>query len=147
VHSEYVEVLRWEGFRAVHTHISDESPRADFFRYTAEELRYFDYVISNPPYSRKTEVLEKLFESKCRFAMLLGGVGLFESGRFHLFNRFSFELMYFDKRIKFMPGEGQPASGSPPFSSIYVCHGVLPEQIIFSRLTGKGRHKPRYAEM
>lgn len=37
------------------------------------------YIISNPPYSLKTEVLERLFKFDIPFAMLLGIVGLFES--------------------------------------------------------------------
>ena len=38
-----------------------------------------DYVISNPPYSLKTEVFERLFKLGTPFAMLVGVVGLFES--------------------------------------------------------------------
>ena len=37
------------------------------------------YIISNPPYSLKTEVPERLFKFDIPFAMLLGIVGLFES--------------------------------------------------------------------
>lgn len=44
------------------------------------------YIISNPPYSLKTEVLERLFKFDIPFAMLLGIVGLFESKkRFEMF--------------------------------------------------------------
>jgi hypothetical protein len=135
VHSAYIQVLRGAGHSAAHTHIDSRSPRADFFTYTDEELRSFDYVISNPPYSRKTDVLSKLFASKAKFAVLLGGVGLFEAERFELFKRHSFEIMYFDRRVGFIPGGGQKASGSPPFSSIYVCHWVLPEKIMFCRIS------------
>jgi hypothetical protein len=132
--SAYVKVLRRAGHTVEHTHIYMRTGEGDFFTYTDAELRKFDYVISNPPYSKKTRILSKLFGSGANFAMLLGGVGLFESDRFELFRAHDFELMYFDRRIGFAPGAGQPASGSPPFSSIYVCHGVLPERIIFSRL-------------
>lgn len=38
-----------------------------------------DYIISNPPYSVKGEVLERLFNIGIPFAMLVGVVGLFES--------------------------------------------------------------------
>jgi hypothetical protein len=134
VHSAFVTVLREAGFRAAHTHITDKSIRGDFFNYTDAELRSFDYVISNPPFSRKNEVLQKLFASKARFAMLLGGVGLFEAKRFELFKKNRFELMYFDRRVTFTPGAGQKATGSPPFSSIYVCRGILPKQIVFCKL-------------
>ena len=58
------------------------------------------YIISNPPYSLKTEVLERLFKFNIPFAMLLGIVGLFESKkRFEMFRDNEFEIMYFNKRI------------------------------------------------
>ena len=62
----------------------------------------FDFVISNPPYSKKYEVFEKLFKSNKSFAMLVGVVGLFESSRrFNLFKENNFEIMYFNKRISY----------------------------------------------
>ena len=38
-----------------------------------------DYIISNPPYSLKNEVFERLFVLGKPFAMLVGVVGVFES--------------------------------------------------------------------
>jgi hypothetical protein len=138
VQSAYVRVFRNAGFRVSYSH-KDRGHKKDFFSYTNERLRNAGYVISNPPYSCKNAVLRKLFSSGARFAMLFGGVGLFEAERFEMFMNYDFELMYFDKRIGFYPGAGQAASGSPPFSSIYVCRGVLPEQIVFARLDKKER--------
>jgi hypothetical protein len=40
-----------------------------------------DYIISDPPYSIKTEVLQRLFKLNIPFATLVGVVGLFESQR------------------------------------------------------------------
>lgn len=96
-------------------------------------------MISNPPYSRKTEVLEKLFYANVPFAMLVGVVGLFESkDRFNLFKENDFELMYFNKRVSFMRDY---ASGktelNPPFSSVYVCRNVLPKQMVFEEIDKK----------
>ena len=57
------------------------------------EVPECDYIISNPPYSAKTEVLQRLFEIRKPFAMLVGVVGLFESQkRFEMFKNNKFEI-------------------------------------------------------
>ena len=97
------------------------------------EVPQCDYIISNPPYSLKFEVFKKLFEIGKPFAMLVGVVGLFESAkRFNLFKENKFEIMYFDKRISYFKSyTDQKPSLNPPFSSVYVCNGILPNQITF----------------
>lgn len=71
--SKFVEVLRNEGHEVLNTHIEMGK---DFFKLKKANV---DYIISNPPYSVKTEVIEKLFELNVPFAMLVGVVGLYES--------------------------------------------------------------------
>lgn len=95
-----------------------------------------DYIISNPPYSVKGKVLERLFEIGKPFAMLVGVVGLFESRhRFDLFKNNDFEIMYMDKRIAYFKSyEEQKPSLNPPFSSVYICSQFLPKQIVFEEI-------------
>lgn len=129
--SEYVKVLRGGGHKVIFSHIDNGE---DFFNMEVPEC---DYIISNPPYSKKGEVLNRLFELKIPFAMLVGVVGLFESQfRFNLFKNNDFELLYFNKRIDFLDGlsENLDSKCSPPFSSIYVCHNILPKQIVFEEI-------------
>ena len=95
-----------------------------------------DYIISNPPYSLKHEVFQRLFELKVPFAMLVGVVGLFESQkRFNMFKENDFEIMYFNKRISYFKSyDDQKPSLNPPFSSVYLTSGILPKQIIFETI-------------
>src|SRR5689334_7215301 len=74
--SHFVLQLRAKGcnVRATHKNIG-----ADFF--TTEPPFEPHYIVSNPPYSKKTEVLERLFYWRIPFAMLVGVVGLLESKR------------------------------------------------------------------
>lgn len=125
--SLFVRMLMAEGHQVMNTHISEGQ---DFFMLEPPEC---DYVISNPPYSLKGEVLERLFAIGKPFAMLVGVVGLFESRkRFEMFKNNRFEIMYLDKRISYFKDYGeQKPSLNPPFSSVYVCHKVLPQQIVF----------------
>jgi len=109
----------------------------DFFK--EQPPQGTDYIISNPPYSMKAEVFERLFELKTPFAMLVGVVGLFESQRrFNMFKDNEFEIMYFDKRVSYFKNyDEQKTSLNPPFSSVYICSGILPKQIIFEQITKK----------
>ena len=95
-----------------------------------------DYIISNPPYSLKGEVLERLFDLDKPFAMLVGVVGLFESQRrFEMFREHDFELLYFNRRVAYFKSYKDPApSLNPPFSSVYVCRGILPKTIVFEEI-------------
>lgn len=128
--SNFVKLLKEEGHNVINTHIETGT---DFF---SCETPNCNYIISNHPYSLKTEVFEKLFKIGVPFAMLVGVVGLFESQkRFSLFKNNNFEIMYFNKRISYFKNYNDPKpSLNPPFSSVYLCNGILPKQIVFEEL-------------
>ncbi len=128
--SNYVKMLREAGNDVIATHIDSGG---DFFKIEPPKC---DYIISNPPFSLKQKVFRRLFEIGTPFAMLVGVVGLFESQtRFEMFRDNEFELMYFNKRISFFKDYAdQKPSFNPPFSSVYVCHHVLPKQIVFEEI-------------
>lgn len=128
--SLFVQEFRKQGHTVIATHIWNGD---DFFKI---EVPKCDYIISNPPYTLKTEVLEKLFTLNIPFAMLLGVVGLFESQkRFNMFKNNEFEIMYFNKRISFFKKyEDKKPSINPPFSSVYICQNILPQKIMFEEI-------------
>ena len=128
--SLFVKKFCGGGYSVIATHIVDGN---DFFKIEPVEC---DYIISNPPYSLKGEVLQKLFDIGTPFAMLVGVAGLFESQkRFDMFRQHDFEIMYMNRRIAYFKSyEEQKPSLNPPFSSVYVCHGVLPKQIVFEEI-------------
>lgn len=130
--SLFVKELRDAGCEVVYTHIADGK---DFFQ-TSPPCNC-DYIISNPPYSIKTEVLERLFDLDIPFAMLCGVVGLFESRRrFSMFRENDFEIMYLNRRVAYFKNYSEPKpSLHPPFSSVYVCHKMLPQQIVFEEMS------------
>jgi len=129
--SNFVKILLKEGHNVHYTHIESG---LDFF--TERPPENVNYIISNPPYSLKTEVLERLFNLNIPFAMLVGVVGVFESQkRFTMFKNNDFEIMYFNKRISYFKSYSDPKpSLNPPFSSVYICKNVLPKQIVFEVL-------------
>jgi len=129
--SWFVYALREYGCKVIATHLTTGQ---DFFNY---EPKKYDYIISNPPYSLKNEVFERLFALNKPFAMLVGLVGLFESQkRFNLFKNHNFEIMYLNKRVAFFKDFGeQKPSLNPPFSSVYLTRNLLPEKIMFREIT------------
>jgi len=132
--SNYVKLLRANGHTVIHSHIGEG---VDFFKLEVDDS--IDYIISNPPYSLKFEVFNRLFEIGKPFAMLVGVVGLFESQkRFHLFKDNQFEIMYFNLRISYFKSyEDQVTKLNPPFSSVYVTKGILPQSIVFETIEKK----------
>ena len=128
--SLFVKMFIRGGYEVIATHIKNGE---DFFEVEIPEC---DYIISNPPYSLKGEVLNKLFEINKPFAMLVGVVGLFESQqRFEMFRDNDFEIMYLNRRVAYFKSyEEQKPSLNPPFSSVYVCKGILPKQIVFEEI-------------
>lgn len=135
--SLFVRMLRKNGNKVTATHISSGH---DFFTTFVD----CDCIVSNPPYSKKAEVIERLFLLDIPFAMLVGVVGLFESQRrFDLFRSNDFEVMYLNRRVAYLRDYSDPQpSLHPPFSSVYLCRGVLPSRIVFEEIE-RGRQVKR----
>lgn len=125
-----VQAFRARGNSVVATHLETGH---DFFDAAVPAC---DVVVSNPPYSRKGDVFERLFQIGKPFAMLVGVVGLFESAkRFELFAKHEFEIMWLSKRVAYFKSyEEQKPSLNPPFSSVWVTRGVLPRGNVFERI-------------
>ena len=139
IESNFVKMLQEEGHSVSFTHIFNGT---DFFEdsdYVKDIVSKCDYIISNPPYSIKTEVLQRLFALGKPFAMLVGVVGIFESQkRFEMFRDNTFEIMYLNRRVSYFKdySDIKPAL-NPPFSSVYVCSKILPNQIVFEEINKK----------
>jgi hypothetical protein len=122
-----VKTLQERGNEVIHTHITTGQ---DFFNTNPEG---YDIIISNPPYSLKGQVFERLFQLNKPFAMIVGVVGLFESAhRFNLFANNKFEIMWLSKRVAYFKSyEEQKPSLNPPFSSVWITSKVLPQGNVF----------------
>lgn len=115
------------GVNVIHSHISEGK---DFFSY--EPSKPYDFIVSNPPFSLRNEVLERLYALGKPFAILMNQTGIFDSRiRYDVFKKNGVELLVFRGRTCFTNAiTGK--SGTPAFQSLYVCHGVLPVSIVLS---------------
>ena len=126
--SAFVKVLTDKGFDVTYGHIETGQ---DFF--DIQDFTPYDAVVSNPPFSKRQAILEKLFNAGVPFAMILNFNGLFDSkARWNLFKDNKFELLIPLGRMHFF-NEGC-VGNSPNFQSIYVCKDMLSKQICFTKL-------------
>lgn len=123
--SYFVKIFKESGHKVFNSHISEGK---DFFKMRIKSTTKIDYIISNPPYSIKDNVFEKLLQLDIPFAMLINDVNLFDSKkRFELFKNKEVELLYLYPRVAFNfineKGEWQKTSGV--FQSVYLCYKIL----------------------
>ena len=124
--SNYVKVLKEKGFTVIYSHIEEGK---DFFEYEPKE--YYDYIVSNPPFSLKNKVFKRVFELNKPFALIMNINGLFDSKiRWSMFSENDFSLAYIKGRVNYMEEYGVQGKSSPPFQSAYVCKGLTKEKLV-----------------
>lgn len=118
--SNFVKIISKTN-KVIYSHIEDGK---DFFDYEPSD---YDYIISNPPFSKKLKVLERLYLLNKPFAMILGLpiLNYQEIGNFFLNKKL--QLLIFDKKVSF---DGNPSS----FNSSYFCYNFLPNDLMFYHL-------------
>jgi hypothetical protein len=95
-----------------------------------------DCIITNPPYSRKEEFLQKCFEIGKPFALLMPLTALEGKKRGELYRRYGIQLIIPNKRINFETPSGK-GSGSW-FQTAWFCWKLnLPKDLMFVELKQK----------
>ena len=119
--SEFVKALREHGNTVLFSHIWLGQ---DFFEYEPVD---YDVIVSNPPFTRKLEVLDRLYKLNMPFAMVLGLpiLNYQEVGEFFLDKEL--QLLIVDKKVSF---DGNTAS----FNNSYFCRDILPRDLMFAHL-------------
>jgi hypothetical protein len=123
--SKITKVLKENYFNVIST---DIQTGYNFFDYGPDD---YDIIITNPPYSLKTEFLKRCYELGKPFALLLPLTALEGIERNKLFKKYGIEVLVFDKRVEFMNDTNTGAW----FNSSWFCHKVLTEPLMFHELT------------
>jgi len=98
--SAITKVLKNQGYKVIST---DIETGFDFLKDTPDF--HFDAIVTNPPYSKKTQFLKKCYEYEKPFALLLPITGLEGITRGELFQHYGLSVIVLNRRIEFT-GEG-----------------------------------------
>ena len=122
--SEFVIKLKENEHKVIYTHIQTGQ---DFLEYNLKE--HYDYIISNPPFSIKLKVFEKLYKLNKPFAMLMNIEVLNYQiiGNFFYNKKSDIQLLIVDKKVSF---NGSTSS----FNTSYFCRDMLDKDIVFAHL-------------
>ena len=118
--SEFVHALSVKN-KVIYSHIWEGM---DFFEYEPTE---YDIIVSNPPFTKKLEVLNRLYALGKPFAMVLPlpMLNYQEIGDFFLDKEL--QLLIVNKKVSF---DGNTAS----FNNSYFCYQLLPKDLMFCEL-------------
>jgi hypothetical protein len=88
-----------------------------------------DVIVTNPPYSKKDEFLERGFTLKKPFAFLLPLTALEGKKRGELYKKYGIQLIIPNRRINFITPNGGKSAW---FQTAWFCHGLnLPQDLMF----------------
>lgn len=128
--SAFVQLLKNKGNKVIYSHKDDGK---DFFEYEPNED--YDIIISNPPFSCKDKVLERCYQLKKSFMLLLPANAIQGKFRVNLFEKYGLELLVFDLRVDFHTnGNMKNTTKGCHFGSSYYCKDILPEKLVFKKL-------------
>lgn len=124
--SQYVKIIS-RTHKVVYSHIAEGK---DFFDYEPNE---WHVLVSNPPFSGKTETFKRALSFGKPFALLMNLQWLHDGSPFKTYGEKQLQLMMFDERIRFIPNDGGPIN-KPDFASGYFCWNFLPNDLICKTL-------------
>lgn len=122
--SKYYQILEKtfkEDAIIIRSHLNDGK---DFFTYQPEQ---FDIIISNPPFSKKKEIFERIiFDFKKPFVLLMNMMAINYQNISNLFQSVGEDIQFLipDKKVSF---DGHTSS----FSSGYVCYKFIEKTKFF----------------
>ena len=125
---KYVKIFKENGNKVIYSHIDLGQ---NFFDYEPNEK--YDFIISNPPFSIKDDVIKRLSELNKPFAMLFPIPTLQGQKRFPYMK--NCQALIFDKRINYFKNkETKEIQKGVSFGSFYLCKNFLPSDLIFEEL-------------
>lgn len=125
--SAFYQKLKEEGFNVVRSSLQEGE---DFFEYEPEQ---WDILVSNPPFSLKDKVLERLYSFNKPFAILLPLNSLQGKTRYKYFKQ-GIQILSFDARVCYHDKNHMDTvvKGSP-FATAYFCRDLLPRDLIIEK--------------
>lgn len=120
--SEITRLLKEHGCEVIST-----DKEENFFDYIPD--KYFDMIITNPPYSLKDDFIKRCYEWNKPFCLLLPITALEGKKRGKMFRKYGIEVLVFDGRVEFLSSKK-----CNWFNTSWFCYKVLPDKLIFKEL-------------
>ena len=126
--SSFYRRLKEEGYVVVRSSLQEGQ---NFFGY---EPNKWDIIVSNPPFSLKDKVLERLYSFEKPFAILLPLNSLQGKARYKYFKK-GIQILSFDARVCYHDRKHMDSVlKRSPFATAYFCRDILPKDLIVEKL-------------
>ena len=125
--SAFYQTLKRKGYTVIRSALSEGK---DFFTYEPDD---YDIIVSNPPFSKKDQVIERLYELGKPFMILLPLNTLQGKRRYKSFRK-GIQILAFDKGINYHTNSMEHYTKGNHFASAYYCRDVLPRDLILEEL-------------
>ena len=126
--SAFYQFLSEKGYEVERSSLKEGQ---DFFRYEPE---YWDILVSNPPFSKKNDVLKRAFSFQKPFALLLPVNSIQGKARYKIFNN-EIQMLSFDGRVDYHTRQNMECyTKGNHFGSAYFCRDLLPTKLEFRQL-------------
>ena len=116
------------GYKVIRSSLKDNQ---NFFEYEPDQ---WDIIVTNPPFSIKDKVLNRLYSFHKPFAVFLPLNSLQGKSRFQYFKQ-GIQILSFDSRVCYHDQKhmNSVVKGSP-FATAYFCKDLLPKDLIIEQL-------------
>ena len=126
--SAFYQLLSEQGYEVERSSLNEGK---DFFRYEPEK---WDILVSNPPFSKKNEVLKRAFSFQKPFALLLPVNSIQSKTRYQIFEN-RIQMLCFDGRIDYHTWQNMEYyTKGNHFGSAYFCRDLLPSKLELRQL-------------
>jgi hypothetical protein len=122
--SNITRLLKENGYNVISTHLNTNFN----FLIDAPDFEY-DIILTNPPYSLKTDFLKRAYELGKPFGFLLPLTALEGVERGKLYREYGVEVLVLDRRINYMKDKK-----GAWFNSSWFCWQLLPNKLIHAQL-------------
>ena len=128
--SAYYQMFTENGYKVIRSSLVEGQ---DFFTYEPEE--HYDVIVSNPPFSKKDEVLKRLNDLGKPFMILLPANSIQGSKRYNNCFKYGIQMLCFDFRVDYHTNFNfDTYTKGNHFASAYFCRDILPKDLIVEHL-------------
>ena len=126
--SAFYQYFKENGYKVIRSSLSDGQ---DFFSFEPDK---WDILVSNPPFSKKDEVLKRAFSFQKPFALLLPVNSIQGKRRYKIFKN-QIQMLVFDARVDYHTRKNmQATTKGNHFGSAYFCRDLLPTKLELRQL-------------